>query len=147
MAWRNTDIDDLVATISQKEVDAFRRSADFAFDPVERLLSRTVAMVRGYIRSGGKCRLSPDESLIPESTISKAMDYAAFDVLKRLSITPNEARSKARESAEAYFRKIGDGTLVPESYGSDETSGTNGPGIEIVSCSRARITPQSVEGL
>ncbi len=146
MAWRKPDADDLVATLSQKEVDAFRKSADFAFDPVERLLSRTVAMVRGYIRSGGKCRLSPDESLIPESTISKAMDYAAFDVLKRLSILPNEARTKARESAEDYFRRIGDGGLVPESHGADETAGTNGPCIEIVTSSRHRITTRSMEG-
>lgn len=145
--WRRPDNDDLVATLSQKEIDAFRASAGFAADPIERLLTRTAAMVRGYIRSGGKCALSPNEGEIPESTISKAMDYAAFDVLKRLNLKPNEARTQARTAAEEFFRRIEDGKIIPESYGASEDKPTGGPCAVVIRNARARVDAKRLEGL
>ena len=49
MGWRAVDENDLAATLSQREIDAFRRSGGVdGSDPMVRLLSRTVAFVRGF---------------------------------------------------------------------------------------------------
>ena len=45
-----------------------------------------------------------------------AMDYAAFDILKRISHAPNEARTKAWEAAREMFMAVGKGEYIPESY-------------------------------
>lgn len=48
-----------------------------------------------------------------------AMDYAAFDILKRISHAPNEARTKAWEAAREMFMAVGRGEYIPESYQSE----------------------------
>ena len=146
--WRTVDENDLAATLSQQEVDAYRRSASLdGSDPVARLLSRTAALVRGYIATNGKvARMGPSGTL-PESLISPVMDYAAFDVLKRVNVPVNEDRRRARERAEDLFRDVAQGKYTPEADGADDAASTDGPAIEVVATVRDRVSAAKLEGL
>ena len=145
--WRVPDEDDIAATLSTDEADAYSQSAGFSADVVRRLVERTCDYVRDALRSNGKVRMSPLPFEIPSGTVSKAMDYLVVDLLKRFSLQVSEPRQKARESAEAYFAKIAAGEITPESYGSDGTEATSGPAIEVVSETRPRVTAAKLEGL
>lgn len=146
--WRTVDENDLAATLSQQEVDAYRRSASLdGSDPVARLLSRTAALVRGYVATNGKvARMGPSGTL-PESLISPAMDYAAYDVLKRQPVPVNEDRRRARERAEDLFRDVAQGKYTPEADGADDAASTDGPAIEVVATVRDRVSAAKLEGL
>ena len=146
--WRTVDENDLAATLSQGEIDAFRQDASLdGSDPVARLLTRTVAMVRGYIATNGKVRRMGHSGTLPESLISPAMDYAAADVLKRLNVPLNDDRRKARERAEDLFERVASGKFTPESDDADDTAPTDGPAIEVVSTVRERVSAAKLEGL
>lgn len=147
MAWRKVNRDDIVATLSQRELDAFSGSSDFSADPVDILARRAAALVRDYLRTNGNVRMSPDEEEIPEATISPAMDYLAIDILKRLNLEPSDVRKEARRDAKDYFNRIADGRITPESYGADATSTSGGPGCEVVQTSRIRASGDRLEGL
>jgi len=146
--WREVDESDLAATISQREIDAFRKDGPLdGSDPVARLLKRTTAMVRGYIATNGKvARMGPSGTL-PESLVSPAMDYAAADILKRKGVPLNEDRRKARERAEDLFERVARGEYTPESDGADDASATDGPAIEVVCTVRDRVSAAKLEGL
>lgn len=123
MAWRRITEADLAATISQRELDAYRRSpgADGA-DPVDALLARTAAMVRGYCRANTAVSLSADPLAVPDSLVSAAADYAAYDILKRMPVPVNEDRRKAREAAVALFEAVASNKMTPESDGSADSA-------------------------
>ena len=146
--WRNVDECDLGATISQAEIDAYRKDMPIDWsDPVERLLVRTVALVRGHIATNGKVSMGPRGTL-PESLISSAMDYAAVDVLKRLDISVNEDRRRARMRAEELFERVSKGDFTPESYAEEDiASPTGGPAITVITTARARVSAAKLEGL
>lgn len=147
MAWRTVDARDLAATLSQTEIDTYRRSfPPGGGDPVSRLLSRTAAMVRGYVASNGKVAMGPSGTL-PESLINAAMDYAAADVLKRMPTPLNEDRRKARQRAEELFEKVAKGDFTPENAGAEEAAATGGPAIEVVATGRERVSGAKLEGL
>ena len=143
--WRKPTEDDIVATLSRNEVEAYRK--DFEIEAVERLLSDTVAYVRTYISSNGNVRMDPDESTLPASCISPAMDYAAFKLLKRRNVKVNADRETAYNDAMTYFRDVAAGKVNPESYGSATTDTTGGPAVEIVTSSRPRTDASRLEGL
>jgi len=115
--WRTITLDDIAATLSQAELDAFRRSAaDTGADPVEALIARTAETVRGFCRSNPALRLSPAPSSLPVALISPACDYAAFDILKRMNLPVKEPRQRARDAAVALFQRVAEGKFTPESY-------------------------------
>ena len=146
--WRTVDENDLAATLSQGEIDAFRQDASLdGSDPVARLLKRTAQMVRGYIATNGKVRRMGPSGTLPESLISPAMDYAAADVLKRLAVPLNDDRRKARERAEDLFKDVAAGKYTPESDDADDTASTDGPAIEVVCTVRDRVSAAKLEGL
>ena len=148
MKWRTVDETDLAATLSQGEIDAFRQDASLdGSDPVARLLTRTVAMVRGYIATNGKVRRMGPSGTLPESLISPAMDYAAADVLKRINVPLNDDRRKARERAEDLFKDVAAGKYTPESDDANDTASTDGPAIEVVCTVRDRVSAAKLEGL
>lgn len=147
MAWRKPTEDDIIATLSREELDAYKTDAGFTSDPVELLCRRAAALVRDYLRTNGNVRMSPNEGEIPEGCISPAMDYLAFDVLKRFGVSITQERKDARAAALAYLEKIAAGKLQPESYGSAEEAPTGGPAVEIVVTSRHRMDAHSLEGL
>ena len=118
--WRAVTEADLAATISQGEIDAYRRDGSLdGSDPVALLLERTVATIRGLIGCNGAVRMGPLPGSLPVSLISPAMDYAAYDLLKRIDVVPNAARTDSRKRAEALFEKISTGALGCESYTED----------------------------
>ena len=112
MAWITPTRDDLTATVSAAEITAFGESSDFT-DAVDAILARTVSFVRGFIRAG-RTRLAADEGTLPASLLAPAMDYAAFDLLKRFNVPMSEDRRKARADALALFKKVADRRLAVE---------------------------------
>ena len=124
MAWRKVSESDLIASLSQKEVDAFRKSAEFENDPVERLLAGVVAKVRGYIRASRTVPLDPDESTIPEALVTDAMDYLRYEILTRMNVVVNESRTKAYERAVETFKEVANGTFKVEPGVEPVPSGT-----------------------
>jgi hypothetical protein len=127
MAWRAPTTSDLVATLSQAEVTAFDQSVPAsASAPSADLVARTASFVRGFIRRNHHVRLGPAGTL-PEGLISPAMDYAAFDVLKRLPVEVGAARVKAREEALLLFEDVASDKVTPESFGEDEADGSEAP--------------------
>lgn len=114
MHWRKVTESDLTSSLSQSEVEAFRRSADFEHDPVEKQLAGVVAKVRGYIRASRTVALDPDETTIPESLVSDAMDFLRYEILTRLDIVVNESRTKAYERALETFKEVANGTFKVE---------------------------------
>ena len=113
--WRKLFEDDLAATLSQKELDAFRQSASHGgAAPVADLLSRPAEMARGFCRANRSCRVAAGAGLVPESLVSACCDYAAYDVLKRLPVPVGEDRRRAREQALELFRAVAKGDVTPE---------------------------------
>jgi hypothetical protein len=90
-------------------------------DPAADILEQTAEMVRGYCRTNKQVRMSPEPGSIPEGLMSPAMDYAAYDVLKRINLTINESRKAAWEKAIELFEKVARGEYIPESWTKDET--------------------------
>jgi hypothetical protein len=127
MAWRAPTTADLIATLSKAEVDAFDQSVPAsASAPSEDLVARTASFVRGFIRRNHHVRLGPAGTL-PEGLISPAMDYAAYDMLKRLPVEVGAARVKAREEALLLFEDVASDKVTPESFGEDEADGNDAP--------------------
>lgn len=121
--WRIPTEADLVATLSAKEIEAFKRSSDFGgADPVGSLITRTAEFVRGFLRTGG-VTMDPTTASIPEGLISPAMDYAAYDVLKRLPMEIGKDRADARRSALDLFKSISTRDYQPEAFGESDDSG------------------------
>ena len=120
MAWRVPDIDDIYATLTKDEVEIYRTSANWTEDPIKRLLTRSVGVARGYLKANGRVKMSPDAEALPESCISPAMDYLAFDILKRLGVKISDDRRDARRQAIAFFEKIASGEMSVEDYGESE---------------------------
>jgi len=117
--WREVDETDLAATISQREIDAFREDGPLdGSDPVARLLASTADTVRGYIGCNGAVRMGP-AGTIPRGLIIPAMDYAAAKVLNRIRVPLDDDRRTALERAENLFEKIAAGDITPESYTED----------------------------
>ena len=147
MAWRVPDIDDIYATLTKDEVEIYRTSANWTEDPIKRLLTRSVAFVRGKLKANGNVRMSPNADEIPEGCISPAMDYLAFDILKRLGVKISEERKEARREAVRFFERVADREETPESYGKSENAVSGASSIEIVTSSRLRSTSKTLEGL
>ena len=119
MAWKKPTLDDFFATLDAEEAALFARNEQDDHAPIDRQIDMTVSHVRGFIRSGRKCHMPSDESLLPDMLITPAMDYAAFNLLKRLRRNVNESRTKAYDRACSLFEKIGTGSIVPEDFGED----------------------------
>ena len=147
MAWRVPTEDDIIATISVAELEAYKASANWQEDPVEILCRRAAAMVRDALRSNGKVDMSPNEYEIPEGCISRAMDYVCYDIVKRNGGNASEERKEARRGAEKYLERIAAGEITPVGYQESQNQVTGGANAEVVKASRLRITPEKVEGL
>lgn len=123
MAWRRPETRDLTAKLNAAECEQFKRHPDFASmaDPAGDILEQTAEFVRGFCRTNRQVKMSPEAGSIPEGLMSPAMDYAVFDVLKRMNVIPNEARKAAWEKALELFERVGRGEYIPESWSKDET--------------------------
>ena len=148
MAWRKVDEADLAAVLSQGEIDAFRQDGSTdGSDAVARLIASTAGFVRSHIATSGKVRLAPDPVWLPEGLVVPAMEIAAYTVLKRIDVVPNEARKTAYQDAKSMLKDIAAGNLAVESYGAEESAATGGPAIEVVTEVRPRVTAAKLEGL
>ncbi len=145
--WREPTEDDIIASISQAELDSYKRSANWEADPVDILCQRAAAYARDHIRSNPRIILSPNAHEIPESCISPAMDYLAVDVCKRIGQAATEERKEARKEAIDFFKRIAEGKLIVESYGAEENQSATGAAAEIIKESRSKMTPEKLEGL
>lgn len=120
--WTKLTRDGLIATLAQREVDAFSRSADFG-DAVDAILAQTADAVRGFVRAGGR-KVPNDAGLVPPSLVPFAYDFAVFRVLKRFNVAVGEDRRKANESATDIFMKVAEGkyAVEPDEEADDATS-------------------------
>lgn len=119
--WRRLTEPDIAGHLSQREIDAFRKSGSVeGRDPLETILGDTALLVRAYVRKSGSARLSADPLAIPGSLMSAACDYAVFDLLKRINVPVNEARMKARADALALFEQVRKGELTVEGDGEED---------------------------
>lgn len=140
--WRKVLESNLNASLSQSEIDAYRRSADFEHDPIEAQIRQICAYVRGCIRSGGtKVRMAREEDWLPESLISPAMDYMRYQILTRMNQPVNESRTKAYENAIALFYQLRRGEFVPESELVDPEPIAEDPSEKATSPIAAEATP------
>lgn len=121
MSWTKPTRDDLTATLSQRETDAFSRSSGFSDDVVDGILSRTSDLVRGFVRAGG-AKVPAQPGTIPPSLLAPAMDYAAFDLLKRFNLPVSEDRRKARTDALAIFEKVAERKIAVEPDDDEEVA-------------------------
>lgn len=117
--WRKPTEEDLQSVLSQKEVEAFRKSADFTADPVPLQMANTVEFVRGRIRAAG-VRLSREDGTLPASLIVPAMCYLRFNYLTRIGLKVSEDRRKAYEDALAVFADVAAGRMAVEPADGDE---------------------------
>lgn len=114
MPWVRINEQDLIASLSKQELDAFRTSSDFESDPVEKQIAAVVAKVRSHIRASRTATLDPDPMTLPPSVVSDAMDFLRYVILTRHDIPVNESRTKAWESAKETFRDIASGKIKVE---------------------------------
>lgn len=145
MSWKTITEENLVAALSRREVDAYRR--DFEVETVDLLIADVTAEVRDYIASNGNVRLDPDESKIPASCVAKALDILVIRVLKRINIQPVQVRIDAAKSAEEYFQKIAEGRITPKSYDAAPGEQTGGSCAVVIQNSRDRVNAHKLEGL
>ena len=118
MAWRKPTLADIEAVVSIDELDAYRKSSTFGgADPVEALLATTAEMVRGYCRANRAVAVSATPGEIPEGLIAPAMDYAAYDILKRMPVPIGQDRKDARSQAIALFERVAENKMTPEAPG------------------------------
>lgn len=128
--WRTLNRDDLISKQSEQEANAFSKKA-WTIDPIPPILEMTADFVRDACRSNGNVRLSPEPHSIPGGTITKALDYAIYDLLKRIGVPIGKDREKAREKAEIYFDDIAKGKINPESFGTSDTAQSGGPAVSL----------------
>ena len=128
MAWRKPTQDDLTARLSQREMDAFSRSAVFSLDVVEGVLAQSAAFARDAVRSGGRCRLSPEDGAIPEGLFRPVLAIAILDLLNRFSLQPTDARREAARAGESYLGEVAAGKITAESYTGDDAVEAKGAG-------------------
>jgi len=147
MGWRSVTEDDLCASMTTQEIAVFRKSGGWKYDPVTQIIDRTVAMVRGYIRTNGKAVLSPNANEIPESCIAHAMNYAAYDLSLRWGGRTNKGREVARKDALDFFKSISRRWITPESYGEPESEAGCGPSTQIVGKSEEHLKIEDLKGL
>lgn len=113
MDWVTLSEADLAATLSQREIDAFRQDASTdGTDAVQALLDRTAATVRVYLASNTAVRLPADPTAIPPGLVSPACAIAAYDILKRLPVPVGEDRKAAKDEAMEMLSKIASGQLT-----------------------------------
>lgn len=117
MGWREVTGRDLRAALSDGETRAFSASDGFSEAALDETVANAVAHVRGFVRSGRRCRMAPDARLLPDMLAAPTLDFAAFNLLKRFNRPVNESRTKAYERACALFEKVGTGLLTPEDWG------------------------------
>ena len=99
--WNEPTEEELAATLSQQEIDAYRGGgAVDGSDPVASLLRRVAALVRAWVSMGGRCKAIGPVGTIPDSLSVYAMDFTMGKVLNRLGVPLNEDRRKALEKAE-----------------------------------------------
>lgn len=117
MSWRPVTREDFAATLSEKEIRVFGANDDASDAAVEQQVANTVAAVRGYVRSGRKCRMPDEQGLLPDMLVAPAMDIAAYNLIKRFNREPSDARAKAYDHALSLMEKVATGVIVPEDYG------------------------------
>ena len=59
---------------------------------------------------------------MPSMLLAPAMDYAAFDLLKRFNVPVGEDRRKARADASALFEKVAERKIAVDPADEDEES-------------------------
>ena len=148
MPWIRPTETDLAAVLSQREIDAFRRSpsATGAADPVADAIAQAADLARGYCRSNGNLRMGP-AGTVPRSLAAPVMDIAAYAILRRLPVPVGEDRRRAYEEAMRILRDVAEGRTTPEGDGEADDAPAGTVAVAVAVSSRRRVTPAKLEGL
>lgn len=123
MSWRAPTEDDLLGSISNAELTAYRAAviSDDQTDPATKKLAATVVYVRGFI-AANKINTLGTAGTLPDALIGPAMDYLAIDIIKRIpGRKVSEERSDARKAAIKLFEQVAANKFAIEE---PETAGT-----------------------
>ena len=122
MAWKRITEENLIAALSRRELEAYRR--DFEVDTVQKLIADLTGEIRGYIFSNGKARMDPDETTIPASCVPKAVSILVVRVLSRINLQPVQIRVDNAKLAEEFFNNLAAGKGKVEDYDKPVTDTT-----------------------
>ena len=114
MAWKRITEENLIAALSRRELEAYRR--DFEVDTVQQLIADLTGEIRGYIFSNGKARMDPDETTVPASCVPKAVSILVVRVLSRINLQPTQIRVDNAKLAEEFFNNLAAGRGKVEDY-------------------------------
>ena len=121
MPWQIPTADDLAASMSATEISRMRSAASEYADTLPAVLTRAVALVRGYVRAGGNPLGAA--GTIPAELLAPVMDYVAVDVLARLGMEVASERNARRAAAIALFNRVADGRFPIQPPGADPDAG------------------------
>lgn len=113
--WRKMTEDDVVDTLTERELSAWRQSTAGKQDVVQGVIDKVAGLVRSYLRAGS-VRLSKDSSLLPEGVIFDACMIARYLILSRLPVPMTDDRVKAYQDAIAFLQDVAKRKIIPESY-------------------------------
>ncbi len=120
--WKRLTKEELTAQLSPRELEAYSKCNDGSGnDPVETILENTALLVRAYVRAAGSVKFSTDKLAVPGSCVAAALDYALFDVCKRVKVPINDDRRNARNEAVAFFNLVRERKVPVESIDEDDT--------------------------
>ena len=114
MVWTRITEENLIAALSRRELEAYRR--DFEVDTVQQLITDLTGEIRGYIFSNGKARMDPDETTIPASCVPKAVAILVVRVLSRINQNPTQIRADNAKLAEEFFNNLAAGKGKVEGF-------------------------------
>jgi len=118
MSWITPTAQDLQASLSADELETCSTRAVFSDqDAAAQIISRTVGLVRGYVRRSGVALDAP--GTIPPELLAPAMDIAAVDFFLRLNLEVKQGRADRRRDALQLLRDMAEGKGV-EVVGPDE---------------------------
>jgi phage gp36-like protein len=122
MSWITPTRSNLLASVSKDELEkAASLGIEMDQDIVAEIISRTVNFVRGYIRKGGY--EMGDSGKLPQELLAPAMDYAAFDLFKRIGGKLSDERKAARNDALQIFKSVAKSEVgLEDPAGSDAAS-------------------------
>jgi phage gp36-like protein len=120
MSWTTPTALDLQASLSADELATVgSKSLAVDQDAAAQIVSRTVDLVRGYVRRSGVA-LGPAGSIPPE-LLAPAMDIAAVDFFLRLNLEVKQGRADRRRDAVQLLRDMADGKGVEVVGPEDDT--------------------------
>jgi|SRR5579871_1281879 len=133
MAWIIPAESDLLTTLSETELAAYRAAAlaGGQADPVAPTLAQVVDLVRGYVGAFRPNTLGA-AGTIPQKLLAPAIDLAAVRMAQRVGVPPKEVRQAAASAAIRLLERVaaGEFNIEEPDVVSNETPSAPTPTIQ-----------------